>query len=125
MLAETTDPLRALSLARTALSDPAALPSGEDLDDALTTLGVAEQVRPAAIDYAVAQIDRALGGLYFEPYDDPAREANVTLSNLERLVSSVIDGLEKCGSHEQAVTSLLAAEAHLRGARAILSSERS
>ena len=124
MLAETTDPLRALSLARTALSDPAALPSGEDLDDALTTLGVAEQVRPAAIDYAVAQIDRALGGLYFEPYDDPAREANVTLSNLERLVSSVIDGLEECGSHEQAVTSLLAA-AHLREAQAVLSSERS
>ena len=125
MLTEIADPLHALSLARTALSDPAGLPSGEDLDDAPPTLAVAEQVRPAAIDYAVAQIDRAIGGLYFEPYDDPAREAGVTLSNLGRLVSSVIDGLEESGSHEPAVTSLLAAAAHLREARAILSSDGS
>ena len=121
MLAETADPLHALSLARTALSDPAALPPGEDLRDACATRSLATE----AIDYAVVQIDRAIGGLYFEPYDDPAREANVTLSNLERLVSSVIDGLEECGSHEQAVTSLLAAAAHLREAQAVFSSERS
>ena len=118
MLAETTDPLHALSLARTALSDPAALPQGEDLPNACAIGAVGTD----AIDYAVVQIDRAIGGLYFEPYDDPAREADVTLSNLESLVSSVIDGLEDCGSHEKAVTSLREAVAHLREARAILSS---
>jgi len=47
-----------------------------------------------------------------------------SLSSLERLVPSVIDGLKDCGSHERAVTSLREAVAHRREAQAILSSDR-
>ena len=72
-----TDPLHALSLARTALSDPEALPSNCDFDPDLSMAG--ESADPAQVAYAIAQIDHAIGGLYFEPFDDPAREAGVTL----------------------------------------------
>ena len=66
------------------------------------------------------QIDRAIGGLYFEPFDDPARDADVTLANLGRLLSSVAEGLDECECFVEAVARVREAVEHLNGARALL-----
>ena len=118
-----TDPLHALSLARTALSDPAALPSNTDLDPDLSVDG--ESADPAQVAYAIAQIDHAIGGLYFEPFDDPASEAGVMLANLDRLLSTVAEGLDDCACFEGAVAKIREAVEHLAGARMLLASTRS
>ena len=118
-----TDPLHALSLARTALSDPEALPSNSDFDPDLSMAG--ESADPAQVAYAIAQIDHAIGGLYFEPFDDPAREAGVTLANLDRLLSSVAEGLDEYVCFEGAVAKIREAVEHLTGARMLLASTRS
>ena len=118
-----TDPLHALSLARTALSDPDALPSNIDFDPDLSMAG--KSADPAQVAYAIAQIDHAIGGLYFEPFDDPAREAGVTLTNLDRLVSSVAEGLDECVCFERAVAEIREAAEHLAGARMLLALTRS
>ena len=118
-----TDPLHALSLARTALSDPDALPSNCDFDPDLSMAG--ESADPAQVAYAIAQIDHAIRSLYFEPFDDPAREAGVTLTNLDRLVSSVAEGLDECVCFEGAVAEIREAAEHLAGARMLLASTRS
>ena len=118
-----TDPLHALSLARTALSDPEALPSNSDFDPDLSMAG--ESADPAQVAYAIAQIDHAIGGLYFEPFDDPAREAGVMLANLDRLLSTVAEGLDECVCFEGAVAKIREAAAHLAGARMLLALTRS
>ena len=118
-----TDPLHALSLARTALSDPDALPSYIDFDLDLSMAG--ESADPAQVAYAIAQIDHAIGGLYFEPFDDPAREAGVMLANLDRLLSTVAEGLDECVCFEGAVAKIREAVEHLAGARMLLASTRS
>jgi len=118
-----TDPLHALSLARTALSDPGALPSNSDFDPDLSMAG--ESADPAQVAYAIVQIDHAIGGLYFEPFDDPTREAGVTLANLDRLLSSIADGLDECACFEGAVAKIREAVEHLAGARMLLASTRS
>ena len=118
-----TDPLHALSLARTALSDPEALPSNSDFDPDLSMAG--ESADPAQVAYAIAQIDHAIGGLYFEPFDDPTREAGVTLANLDRLLSSVAEGLDECVCFEGAVAKIREAVEHLADARMLLAATRS
>ena len=118
-----TDPLHALSLARTALSDPDALPSYIDFDLDLSMAG--ESADPAQVAYAIAQIDHAIGGLYFEPFDDPAREAGVMLANLARLLSTMAEGLDECVCFEGAVAKIREAVEHLAGARMLLASTRS
>jgi len=118
-----TDPLHAMSLARTALSDPEALPSNSDFDPDLSVAG--ESADPAQVAYAIAQIDHAIEGLYFEPFDDPTREAGVTLANLDRLLSSMAEGLDECVCFEGAVAKIREAAAHLAGARMLLVSTRS
>ena len=118
-----TDPLQALSLARTALSDPEALPSTIDFDSDLSMAG--ESADAVQVAYAVTQIDDAIGGLYFEPFDDPARAAAVTLANVDRLVSAVADGLDESVGFEGAVVEIREAVAHLTGARVLLASTRS
>lgn len=117
-----TDPLEALSLARTALSDPRALPPNSDVEDSSMAV---ESADPTLVAYAIAQIDHAIGGLYFEPADDPTCEARSTLTNLERLLSSMADGLGECVGFEDAVARIREAEEHLAGARALLASTRS
>jgi hypothetical protein len=117
------DPLLALSLARTALSDPAALPPNSEFDPDLSMAG--ESADPAQVAYAIAQIDHAIGGLYFEPFDDPAREAGVMLAGLDRLLSSVAEGLDECGCFEGPVAKIREAVEHLAGARLLLASARS
>lgn len=123
MSVAVTDPLHALSLARTALSDPEALPSNSDFDPDLSTAG--ESADPAQVAYAIAQIDHAIGGLYFEPFDDPAREAGVTLANLDRLLSSMAEGLDECVCFEGAVAKIREAVEHLADTRMLLASTRS
>ncbi len=117
------EPLHSLSLARTTLDDPAALPQDSDCD-AVHSPGTppsrGESADPARVAYAIAQIDRAIGGLYFEPFDDPAHEADVTLANLGQLLSSVAEGLDDCECFEEAVARIREAVAHLTGARAFL-----
>jgi len=49
------DPLHSLSLARTALSDPVALPPNSDFDPDPGMAG--ESADPAQVAYAIAQID--------------------------------------------------------------------
>lgn len=122
------EPLHSLSLARTALNDPAALPRLSDwdalrLDRHISVAG--ESADPARVAYAIAQIDRAIGGLYFEPFDDPAGEADVTLANLGRLLSSVAEGLDECERFEGAAVKIRDAVMHLTDARALLVSARS
>ncbi len=118
-----TDPLHAMSLARTALSDPEALPSNSDFDQDHSAAG--EFADPAQVAYAIAQIDHAIGGLYFEPFDDPTREAGVTLANLDRLLSSIAEGLDECVCFEGAVAKIRKAVEHLGDARTLLASTRS
>ncbi len=119
----TVEPLYALSLARTALDDPVAMPPDRGWDAVGFDLlgGVAGEVAdPAQVAYAIAQIDHAIGGLYFEPFDDPARAADVTLANLGRLLSVVAEGLDECECFVEAVARIREAVAHLTGARALL-----
>ena len=123
MSTAVADPLHALSLARTALSDPNALPSYIDFDLDLSMAG--ESADPAQVAYAIAQIDHAIGGLYFEPFDDPTLEAGVVLANLDRLLSSMAEGLDECGCCEGAVAKIREAVEDLAGARMLLASTRS
>lgn len=118
-----TDPLHALSLARTALSDPAALPSNSDFDPDLRIAG--KTAHPTHVAYAIEQIDHAIDGLCFEPFDDPAREAAVTLASLYRLLSSVAEGLDECVCFEGAAAKTREAAGHLAGARVLLPLARS
>ena len=123
MSVAVVDPLHALSLARTALSDPDALPSNSDFDPDFSMAG--ESADPEQVAYAIAQIDHVIGGLYFEPFDDPAREAGVMLANLDRLLSTVAVGLDECVCFERAVAKIREAVEHLAGARMLLASTRS
>jgi hypothetical protein len=84
-----------------------------------------ESADPAHVTYAIAQIDHALGGLYLEPFDDPAHEAGVTLTNLDRLLSSVAYGLEEWVCFEGAVAKISEAVEHLAGSKVLLASKRS
>lgn len=76
------EPVYALSLARTALDDPLALPDGEIHADG-----------PRA--YAIDKIDEVIGALYFEAggYNDEAGELRWVLRNLGRLLVGVADQL--------------------------------
>jgi len=122
MSVAVTDPLQALSLARTALSDPQALPPSSDFDPDLSMAG--EPADPAQVAYAIAQIDHAIGGLYFEPFNDPTSEATGTIANLERLLSSIAEGLNECVGFESAVSEIREAREHLAGARVLLTATR-
>lgn len=123
MSTAVADPLHALSLARTALSDPVALPPSSDINPDLSMAG--ESADPAQVAYAIAQIDHAIGALYFEPFDDPTREARVGLANLDRLLSAMAEGLDECVGFEDAVARIREAAEHLAGARLLLASKRS
>ena len=116
-----TDPLHALSLARTALSDPAALPSNSDFDPSQHGW---KPAHPLHVAYAIEQIDHAIGGLCFEPFDDPTREAGVALANLDRLLSAMAESLDECVGFEGPVARIREAAQHLAGARLLLASTR-
>lgn len=85
---EQFDPLNALSLARTALTDPHGLPDsvhGDDVMDADT-----------AVEYAVDRIDAVMASLYFEvgaQEDDGAQAARV-LTTLGRLLAALREEVE-------------------------------
>lgn len=86
----TFDPLQALSLARTALSDPAGLPDGAlrpyEVDPAADAHGL----------YAIDQIDAALGALSFEAGagNDDRAQAVWVLTHLGRLLVEVAGQLD-------------------------------
>ncbi len=84
-----------------------------------------ESADPAQVAYAIAQIDHAIGGLYFEPFDDPTRRAGVTLANLDRLLLSMAEGLDECAGFESAVAKIREAVEHLAGARVLIASTSS
>lgn len=114
------DPLHALSLARTALSDPDALPPGAELDPNTSTGG--EPVSSIRVAYAIELIDHVIGGLYFDPIEDPPREASATLDNLEPLVVLIAEGLGACASHGAAVEKIHEAAERLAEASTLLTS---
>lgn len=123
MSTATPDLLYALSLARTALSDPAALPPGQPWADAMIGYDVNaidEPAAPAQVMYAVSQIDRAIGGLYFEGFDDPAPDAAATLANLRKLVATVADGLDETGLFSEASSAIRESIVHLTDAEELL-----
>jgi hypothetical protein len=74
------DPLQALSLARTALSDPAAVGIGAGTVSAPAT----EREM-----YAIDRIDEVIGALYFEPVNDARAEAVWVITHLGRLLAHV------------------------------------
>src|SRR5215471_20483883 len=86
----TFDPLQALSLARTALSDPAGMPEGEpDFFGG----AVASEDHPEAM-YAIDRIDEVIGALRFEgALNDYQGEARWVLTHLGRLLAAVADTL--------------------------------
>jgi len=77
---DTFDPLQALSLAVTALTDPGGLPV---------------DVEPASlVDYAADRVNEAIGALHFEGSNDYAAEARWVITHLGRLLAAVADTLE-------------------------------
>lgn len=84
---EPFDPLNALSLARTALTEPEALPDTEQYH-----VGMPDSL----LEYAVDRIDAVMGSLYFEvgaQEDDGAQAARV-LTTLGRLLAALRDEVE-------------------------------
>lgn len=89
----TFDPLRALSLARTALDDPAALHDPPRWDGNLSYSS--HSMRDADLHkYAVHRIDEVIGALMYEPANDARAEARWALTHLGRLVNDVAQGLD-------------------------------
>jgi len=87
------DPLDALSRARTALDDPAAV--------GLAVPGEAWfEAGSENIGYAVQQIDEVIGALRFEPANDYRGEARWVMKNLGRLLNAVAQELAEDGSNE-------------------------
>jgi hypothetical protein len=74
------DPLQALSLARTALSDPAAVGIGAGT---VSTPATEREM------YAIDRIDEVIGALYFEPVNDARSEAVWVITHLGRLLAHV------------------------------------
>lgn len=75
--------LQNLSLARTALDDPASLPE--------TYIPATPALQR---DYAVEKIDETIGALLFEPANDSAGELVWVLTNIGRLLAEVCDGAD-------------------------------
>ncbi len=84
-----------------------------------------ESADPTQVAYAVAQIDRAIGGLYFEPFHDRSREAREKLANLEHLLSSMAEGVDECVGFEGAAAKIREAGERLSDARMLLASKGS
>lgn len=80
MIETTFEPLQALSLARTALDDPAAI-------------GLRDGAEKARV-YAIYRIDEAIGALRFEPANDARSEAQWVLTHLGRLLAAAHDAIE-------------------------------
>jgi hypothetical protein len=83
------DPLQELSLARTALDDPAGLPDGE-----LPYLPKDGTLDGQVNDYAVEKIDNVLGALSAGHGNNLKDEARWALVCLGRLVAAVADEIE-------------------------------
>jgi hypothetical protein len=109
------NPLLALSLARTMLDDPAALPESEESRvQAIGSLCFMEPpVDSVRVAYAIERIDAALAVLRLDPVEDVGLEAYETVSALRALVVAVADELDAAGG-----TTLAAS--HLRSAVACL-----
>lgn len=117
------DPLHALSLARTALSDPPALPSGHErpgVSSGYLVEAIENPAGPKQVAYAMAQIDHAINGLYFEPLNEPARDAAAILSNIRQLLSAVADGLDETQVFDDAVMVIRESVARLVDAKSLL-----
>lgn len=112
------DPIHALSLARTALSDPSALPLVGALEATCDLRW--EPSDSNRVAYAIEMIDRAIAGLYFEPFENPALEACTTLANVTHLVSLVVEGLAECEIDGGSARSLGKAVERLVEARTLL-----
>lgn len=118
------DPLHALSCARTALDDPAALPTSEETRvRAVGTLRFqCPPVDSARATYVIEQIDAALAVLRLDPIEDAALEAQAPLSALRALVIDVADELDAADAANRAIPHLRNAAASLSDALAVVCS---
>jgi hypothetical protein len=118
------DPLHALSCARTALDDPAALPTSEETR--VRAIGAhrfqCPPIDSARATYVIEQIDAALAVLHLDPIEDAGLEAQVPLSALRSLVIDVADELEAVDAANRAIPHLRSAAASLSDALAVLHS---
>ena len=118
------DPLHALSCARTALDDPAALPTPEVTRvRAIGTLrSRCSPVDSARATYVIEQIDAALAVLRLDPIEDAGLEAQAPLSALRALVIDVADELDAADAANRAIPHLRNAAASLSDALAVVCS---
>jgi hypothetical protein len=108
-------PSLALSLARTALTDPHAIPDSEDVAirklDKLTA-------DPRHVAYAVAKIDQALGGLRFEPGCETMADARAVIHHLASMSRAAAEDLADMSRANPAVAAVSAAASLLEAAAA-------
>jgi len=116
------DPLHALSCARTALDDPAALPVSDEtrIREIGTLRFQCPPVDSARATYAIEQIDAALAVLHLDPIEDAGLEAQAPLSALRALVIDVADELGAADAANRAIPYLRNAAASLSDALAVV-----
>ena len=115
------DPLHALSCARTALDDPAALPVSEEAR--VRSIAISPRCPPvdaASTRYVIEQIDAALAVLRLDPCEDAGLEAQKPLSVLRTLVVEVADELDAAGRANPGVPHIRNAAACLADALAVV-----
>ncbi len=116
------DPLLTLSLARTVLDDPAALPTSEQAR--VRAIGVLRfqcpPVDTARATYLIEQIDAALAVLCLDPIEDAGVEALAPLSALRALVIEVADELNAADYANPAIAHVRQAAGCLADAFAIV-----
>ena len=116
------DPLHALSCARTALDDPAALPKSEE--NRVRAIGTLRfqcpPVDSGRATYVIEQIDAALAVLRLDPIEDAGLEALAPLSALRALVIDVADELDAADGTNPATAHIRQAGRCLADALAIV-----
>ncbi len=113
----TVRPPFALSLARTALTDPYALPDSED-----AWIGRLDELtaQPRYVAYAVSKIDEALAGLRFELGCETMADAGVVIRHLASMSKAAAEGLSDVPEANRPAAAVHAAASLLEAAAADL-----
>jgi hypothetical protein len=119
-----TDPLYALSCARTALDDPGALPESQEARvHAVRPFRLqTPSADPAHTAYAIEQIDAVMAELCLDPVEDAGVEAHRPLATLRDLIVEVANELDAADRPNPAVPHIRNAAAFLAEALAVVKS---